>query len=381
MEMNTRLQVEHPVTELVTGLDLVELQVRIAAGERLPFGQEQVRPRGHAVEARVYAEDPSRQFLPTGGRIVLLREPVLQDVRVDSSLQEGAVVGSTYDPMLAKVIAWGEDRSRALHRLDRALAATTVLGVATNIGLLRALLVHPDVLAGQTDTELVERDLDMLADRELPDEVLVAGALRWLAGREPAPGAVDPWDLPGAWRSGTPAWVTWEAEVAGGTLVEARTRGRVSDAEISLNGAAPVRVRAALDGDTLVIDYESRSLRFVCCHDGPTLWLGREGRAWSLTERPVLQVAHERHGSTDGSVRSPMPGTVVAVYTTRGAQVVAGQPLLVVEAMKMEHTVVAPLNGVVVDLHVAASQQVAMDQPLAVIAPEEEDGAARPEEA
>ena len=161
MEMNTRLQVEHPVTELVTGLDLVELQIRVAAGEPLPLDQDGVRLDGHAVEARVYAEDPSRGFLPTGGTVLALGEPGGPHVRVDSGLATGMTVTSSYDPMLAKVAAWGADRDAALRRLDAALGGTTVLGVTTNITFLRALLTHPDVVAG-LDTALIERHLGQL---------------------------------------------------------------------------------------------------------------------------------------------------------------------------------------------------------------------------
>ena len=158
LEMNTRLQVEHPVTEMVHGLDLVDLQLRIAAGEPLPFTQEEVSGQGHAIEARIYAEDPARDFLPTGGRVIHLREPVdRRGVRVDSSLRPGLSIGSDYDPMLAKVIAHGRDRTDALRRLDAALADTAVLGATTNIGFLRTLLADPQVRAGHLDTGLVER--------------------------------------------------------------------------------------------------------------------------------------------------------------------------------------------------------------------------------
>ena len=162
MEMNTRLQVEHPVTELVYGLDLVEWQLRVAAGERLTVARP-ARPAGHAVEARVYAEDPARGFLPTGGTVLALREPACEGVRVDSGLAEGMTVTSAYDPMLAKVAAWGPDRATALRRLDAALADTAVLGVTTNIAFLRTLLADPDVQAGRLDTTLAERVADRLA--------------------------------------------------------------------------------------------------------------------------------------------------------------------------------------------------------------------------
>ncbi|MFC7714822.1 acetyl-CoA carboxylase biotin carboxylase subunit [Nonomuraea recticatena] len=234
MEMNTRLQVEHPVTELVTGLDLVELQVRVAAGEPLPFGQDSVRLRGHAVEARVYAEDPARGFLPTGGRVLALREP--SDVRVDSSLTEGLVVGSDFDPMLSKVIAWAEDRSSALRSLDRALASAAVLGVTTNIPFLRALLAEPDVVAGALDTGLVERVLPSLPlAAPVPDEVLAAAALAF----HTTPRAKDPWEIADGWRVGEPAWTTWRLESREG-IHEVGVRGLpASGAEVRLPAASP----------------------------------------------------------------------------------------------------------------------------------------------
>ncbi|MGH3389946.1 MAG: acetyl-CoA carboxylase biotin carboxylase subunit, partial [Actinomadura sp.] len=224
MEMNTRLQVEHPVTELVTGHDLVELQLRVAAGEPLPLTQDSVRLTGHAVEARIYAEDPARGFLPTGGRVLLLSEPTGQDVRVDSGISAGSEVGSAYDPMLAKVIAWGTDRPTALRRLERALGSYTLLGVQTNVAFLRALLAHPDVAAGRIDTGLVERALPDLVGGGPPDEVLAAAALERMLSLEPA-GPADPWEIPDGWRVGEPAWTPWLITAAGGEPVEVRVRG------------------------------------------------------------------------------------------------------------------------------------------------------------
>ena len=202
MEMNTRLQVEHPVTELVTGLDLVEWQLRVAAGEALPLRQEEIRLTGHAVEARVYAEDPARGFLPTGGTVLALAEPAGPHVRTDSGLTAGLDVTSSYDPMLAKVIAWAPDRDAALRRLQGALAATTVLGVTTNVAFLGALLAQPDVVAGRLDTGLVERHLGDLAATDVPDAVLVTAALENLLARQPSGPVTDPWDIPDGWRPG-----------------------------------------------------------------------------------------------------------------------------------------------------------------------------------
>ncbi|MBL7516577.1 ATP-grasp domain-containing protein, partial [Frankia sp. CNm7] len=242
LEMNTRLQVEHPVTELVTGVDLVAEQLRVAAGEPLRLAQADVRLTGHAVEARVYAEDPGRGFLPTGGEIVALAEPAGDGVRVDSGVGVGSTVGSDYDPMLSKVIAWAPDRAGALRRLDTALANTVLLGVTTNIGFLRTLLAHPDVRAGALDTGLVERHLAELTTTGGTDpaadaaggaasaggpgaggpsaDALAVYALAQLSRLAPAGQVVDPWDIPSGWRVGEDAWLSWTVDLGGG----ARTR-------------------------------------------------------------------------------------------------------------------------------------------------------------
>ncbi len=252
MEMNTRLQVEHPVTEEIFGLDLVELQLRVAAGEREPWPARR-QARGHAIEARIYAEDPAAGFLPTGGRVLALSWP--DGVRVDAGIAAGSVVGSDYDPMLAKVIAHGTDRAEALARLDAALGQVVVLGVGTNTGFLRTLLADPDVRAGRLDTGLVGRRLDALARTGQPAavppaDVLPAAAGLALAALEPAGDVTDPFDIPGGWRIGEPAWTTWQMTVTGTTIQttapnEVRARGRAADALVAAGDADPVRVRVA----------------------------------------------------------------------------------------------------------------------------------------
>ena len=196
MEMNTRLQVEHPVTELITGIDLVEWQLRVAAGEQLPFGQGDIRLTGHAVEARICAEDPARGFLPSGGTVLSLHEPSGSGVRTDSGLSPGTEVGSLYDPMLSKVIAYGPDRASALRGLRSALASTVTLGVPTNAGFLRRLLAHPAVVSGDLDTGLVEREVDGLVDASVPAEVYVAAGLLAQADLLPHPAPSRNWGLP-----------------------------------------------------------------------------------------------------------------------------------------------------------------------------------------
>ncbi|WP_131757887.1 acetyl-CoA carboxylase biotin carboxylase subunit, partial [Actinomadura fibrosa] len=258
MEMNTRLQVEHPVTELVTGLDLVELQLRVAAGAPLPFAQDGVRLGGHAIEARVYAEDPARGFLPTGGRVLALNEPDVPGVRVDSGLDTATEVGGSYDPMLAKVIVHGADRAEALHRLDRALASYTLLGVPTNVAFLRALLRHPDVVSGDLDTGLVERSLDGLtAGAGVPPEVLAAAALERMLALEKA--APDPWDIPDGWRPGAHAWTPWIITPVGGDPVEVRVQGRAASARVAVGDGPPVAASLTPGPRGLVLAYGGRT--------------------------------------------------------------------------------------------------------------------------
>ncbi|WP_410645603.1 acetyl/propionyl/methylcrotonyl-CoA carboxylase subunit alpha [Amycolatopsis sp. lyj-346] len=371
MEMNTRLQVEHPVTELVTGLDLVEWQVRVAAGEELSVAQEDVVLNGHAVEARVYAEDPARGFIPTGGTVLAVHEPSGDGVRVDSWMTPGAVVGSNYDPMLAKVIAWGPDRAAALHRLDLALADTALLGIGTNTAFLRGLLADADVRAGRLDTELVDRRLSTLVSSDVPAEFFVAAALDRFLELQPAGPVVDPWDVPDGWRMGGSGGVTFRLK-SGAARAVVRVQGTPSAATVFLDDEAPVHVSARRDGDVLEIRHAGGFHRYrQACGPDRTVWLARNGFSFPFGEQEFV-LASRGEAAGAGPVKSPMPGTVLVVKVAAGDVVQAGMPLLVVEAMKMEHTVTAPIDGVVGELPVRAGQQVALDETLAVVTPQEE---------
>ncbi|MDX3187378.1 acetyl-CoA carboxylase biotin carboxylase subunit [Streptomyces sp. MN03-5084-2B] len=366
MEMNTRLQVEHPVTELVTGLDLVEWQVRVAAGEHLTVKQEDVVLNGHAVEARVYAEDPARGFIPTGGTVLAVHEPSGAGVRVDSWMTRGAVIGSNYDPMLAKVIAWGPDRAAALHRLDRALADTALLGVGTNTAFLRGLLADADVRAGRLDTELVDRRLSTLVSSGVPAEFFVAAALDRFLELQPAGPVVDPWDVPDGWRMGGSGGVTFRLK-SGAARAVVRVQGTPSSATVSVDDASPVHVSARRDGDVLEIRHAGGFHRYrQACGPDRTVWLARDGLGFPFGEQEFV-LASRGEAAGAGPVTSPMPGTVLVVKVAAGDVVKAGTPLLVVEAMKMEHTVTAPIDGVVSELPVRAGQQVALDETLAIV--------------
>ena len=380
MEMNTRLQVEHPVTEMAvaTGtqasLDLVELQLRVAAGEPLPFGQETVAFAGHAIEARIYAEDPARNFLPTGGKVLVLAEPDRPHVRVDSGLLEGTIVGSGFDPMLAKVIAWGPDRPAALSRLDRALSSYALLGVGTNVAFLRSLIADPDVRAGRLDTGLAERratrpsppgagtDAAGVASpaESVPAAVLAAAALeRMLSLEVPAAG---PWQVPDSWRAGGNAWTTWH--IAGHTI---RIRGLAAAADVSVDDSDPVPASASRAGAILIVSYADQLARYFCARDKGTFWLGRNGHTWALRATEPISVKAAASSTPAGNVTSPMPGVVQVVKVVLGAAVQLGEPLVIIEAMKMEHTVTAPVGGIVTSLAVLPGSQVTADQVLAVI--------------
>ncbi|MDP5182102.1 biotin carboxylase N-terminal domain-containing protein [Blastococcus sp. BMG 814] len=369
LEMNTRLQVEHPVTEMVTGLDLVELQLRVAAGEPLPIDQSDVALDGHAIEARLYAEDPARGFLPQAGTVLGLVEPTGPGVRVDSSLAVGGRVGTDYDPMLAKVIAWAPDRETARARLVGALGHTAVLGVTTNAAFLRALLGDPDVVAGTLDTGLIERrGEELTAVRESSAHVYAAAALALLVESEPAGPVVDRWDVPDGWRLGEPAWTVRRLQVAGADPVTVRVRGRAADAEVAVGDAAPAPARAVRDGDRLLVTYAGESSSYALVHDGGTVWLAAGGRVTALREHERLASSAGQAGG-DGAVTSPMPGTVTVVRASVGDEVEAGTPLLVVEAMKMEHVLTAPVAGTVAELGVTAGQTVALDERVALVTP------------
>ncbi|MFW3474971.1 acetyl-CoA carboxylase biotin carboxylase subunit [Streptomyces microflavus] len=356
MEMNTRLQVEHPVTELITGLDLVEWQLRVASGEQLPYAQEDIRLTGWAIEARVCAEDPSRGFLPSGGTVLALREPQGGGVRTDSGLSEGVPVGSLYDPMLSKVIAYGPDRATAIRKLRAALADTVILGVPTNAGFLRRLLAHPDVISGNLDTGLVEREAEGLVPDGVPDEVYAAAAAVRREALEPRPDAggwTDPFSVPSGWRTGgTPAPLVFPLRVSGADPV---TYEAPASATVTAD-----RVTVELDG---TVGHFHRS--------GD--WLGRDGDTWHVQDHDPVEasLSGAGRGGAD-TLAAPMPGTVTVVKVAVGDEVEAGQSLLVVEAMKMEHVISAPHAGTVTELDVTAGATVAMDQILAVVAPRED---------
>ncbi|MBB6119225.1 acetyl/propionyl/methylcrotonyl-CoA carboxylase subunit alpha [Nocardiopsis algeriensis] len=376
LEMNTRLQVEHPVTEEVVairgerGIDLVELQVRVARGEPLPFGQDDISWTGHSVEARVYAEDADRGFLPSGGPVLALAEPA--HARVDSGIAAGGEVTSAFDPMLAKVVVWGPDRAEALRRLDSALGEYLLLGCVTNTAFLRRLLRHPRVLSGDLSTDLVENDPPEAAPEQVPDEVYAAAALDHQLDLVPPAPSADRFAVPDGWRMGGPAWTPWRLRAPGRDSAVVRVRADGPGAYlVRIGEGGPVAARARRDGPRLTVTYAGRTRTYLRAHDPATgyRWLGAGGTVWSLHEEPAAAVRRDGDAAADGTVRSPMPGTVLAVPVAVGEQVSAGQALAVVEAMKMEHTVTSPVDGTVAAVAVRPGASVPMDAVLVTVEP------------
>ncbi|MBN9191179.1 biotin carboxylase N-terminal domain-containing protein [Microbacterium sp.] len=362
IEMNTRLQVEHPVTELVTGVDLVEQQLRVAAGERLALTQGDIVLRGHAVEARVYAESPERGFLPATGEVLRWRpaRPTLSDetgrtaVRTDAAVEAGSVVGSAYDPMIAKVIAWGEDRTTALERLDVALADTVLLGVECNIAFLRVLVSDPDVRAGRLDTGLIDR-LPPFVPPPPSAPALIAAANAVPRSRERVAHASELWRSGSGWRLGGPDAVPQQAfRTPTGVLVTGTATASAGEAEVAVARDGAIWVHA--DGVATPLEPLSR----------------REAADARLAERDRTV------GASDPELRSPMPGAVVAVHTVDGALVAAGDRIATIEAMKMEHPVIAPHEGFV-ELLVATGDQVSRGTLLARVVPRATSAPAAPD--
>jgi acetyl-CoA/propionyl-CoA carboxylase biotin carboxyl carrier protein len=369
MEMNTRLQVEHAVTEAITGLDLVEWQLRIAAGEPLGFVQSDVELTGHAIEARVYAEDPMAGFLPSGGRVQVLREPSGAGVRVDSALVEGLRVSSAYDPMLAKVIAWAPDRTQAITSLRRALEQMTVLGVTTNIEFLHALLGLPEVAAATMDTDLIAREVGRLPFAA-PDPGVFAHAALLVYASEWASAGHSLWATPAGWRLDGEAPSIYRLALDGRGSDDGMTRvvkitGTPTRARVTVDGGEPFTASIAFGANTAFIEVAGHGRTVAALVNSPVVEFSDGAVTWRLREVAPPRRRSEEAASAP-TITSPMPGSVVSVLVTAGELVEADQPILVVEAMKMEHVLIAPSAGVI-RLDAAVGDHVERGQVLAVI--------------
>ncbi|MER1966644.1 acetyl/propionyl/methylcrotonyl-CoA carboxylase subunit alpha [Castellaniella sp. GW247-6E4] len=383
MEMNTRLQVEHPVTEAITGHDLVEWQLRVAAGQALPVSQAQLSIHGHAIEARIYAENPDKGFLPSIGRLDALEFPphvVFQrgPVRVDGGVQAGDTITPYYDPMIAKLIVHGQDREQARQRMLRALAAIRGTGVQTNIAFLGRLMDDPAFAAADLDTGLIEREHDRLFPpaEALPDTVPALAAAAVLhAGGLAAPEARrltgDPWADADGWRVG--GVYTRELPFSDGTRdyraglrrEDGQWRLTVDDGPSqalswSARGTHPAHVRARL------ADLDVQGAVFI---QGRRLDLFVDGRRHTLEWRDPIALATGESDEGPGGLSAPMPGKILAVAVAAGAIVARGDPLIVMEAMKMEHTIHAPHDGKVLEVYFAPGDQVRDGDALLALGP------------
>jgi geranyl-CoA carboxylase alpha subunit len=360
MEMNTRLQVEHPVTEAITGLDLVEWQLRVAAGEPLPLRQDEIRFRGHAIEVRLCAEDPARDFMPQAGTLQRWRMP--PDLRVDHALADGSVIPAFYDSMLAKLVAHGGSRDEARRRLRHGLDAALAFGVPTNRGFLAACLAHPVFAAGEATTAFIGAHRDsLLAAPALPwpAPALAAFALYVTGGAAPRPGRA------------LTAEFALPMRLALGEAVHAMEvlRRRDGDYLVRLDGAGHLFELERRDEGELAFRAGGRQARLAVLRDGDRLFLQLDGV--ELTVRDLTYALPDRagQGGGDGRLRAAMTGRVVAVSVSAGETVSAGQPLVTLEAMKMEHVHVAPVAGVVRAVHVDAGAQVSAGHVVAEIEP------------
>ena len=372
MEMNTRLQVEHPVTEMVTGIDLVEWQLRVAAGEPLPAGQAELSIAGHAVEARIYAEDPQREFLPATGTLAHLAvPPESRHVRIDSGVREGDVITPYYDPMIAKVIAQGDDRGMALDRLAGALRGFEVAGVTTNVPFLSRLVANSGFRAGDLDTGLIDRELDALLARDpVPDPVLAAAAMHAagaLAERTHGTAWGDPWATLIGWRPWGGAEQLVHLEIDGNAVEATVTFMEDGGCRIDLGNVSLAVKLIRRDGALVVLDLSDCivSARIVPADD--ELHVLYEGRTYSVS-LPNRAVEDGDPGSALAHVTAPLPGKVVKVAVRSGETVERGATLVVLEAMKMELSVDAPREGIIDNVAVSEGDQVVENAVLVTFA-------------
>jgi 3-methylcrotonyl-CoA carboxylase alpha subunit len=359
MEMNTRLQVEHPVTEAVTGLDLVEWQFRIAAGEKLPLTQEQIAPKGHAVEARLYAEDPEHGFLPSTGRLVDLQFPDIDGIRIDTGVERGSEVTTFYDPMVAKLIGRGQTRDEAFDRLAAALEQTIVAGPRSNLGFLMALCRAASVRKGNFDTGFIDGNLAELGAVPQPlDRGAAAFGAQLLLARDLLPASEPPEDTTGETQS---PWDVSDAFQISGT--RRLTLPIVADGELAV-----AEVLYTAKGPELSVEGVGPAPDAVAIADSNAVFVLRHGRQTEVSLRdPSLAEAGDHDKS--GLVLAPMHGKVLALLVEKGARVTRGQRVAIIEAMKMEHTIVAPIDGVVTEIVVAKDAQIAEGARLMVVAP------------
>ena len=386
MEMNTRLQVEHPVTEMITGLDLVEWQLRVAAGERLPLRQEQLQLNGHALEARIYAENPEKGFLPSIGTLRYLHTPPAVNfrvdrldshmqtpaaVRIDSGVREGDAISPFYDPMIAKLIVWGKDREAALANMAAALAQYRIVGLATNIGFLQRLIAGQAFSTADLDTGLIERNHDQLFPAVQPAStatLALATSLLLAQEADRIGDARDPWAHTSGWRmNGSLLRALQFADEAGAYRIDVEYRSEKQ--WILHRDGVQHALHFERQGDTdLRVTLDDQIIAGNVVRDGDIFHAFHQSRHAVLTWDDPL--AHAGQVENEGGrLTAPMPGKIVAVLVGKGDSVTKGAPLLIMEAMKMEHTIAAPADGVIDELLYAVGDQVTEGAQLLAFTP------------
>jgi 3-methylcrotonyl-CoA carboxylase alpha subunit len=388
MEMNTRLQVEHPVTEMITGTDLVEWQLRVAAGQPLPKKQAELAIHGHSIEARIYAENPEKGFLPSIGTLRHMDTPAAVSfelggtagaepaaVRIDSGVREGDAISPFYDPMIAKLIVWGADRAQALARMAQALSEFQIVGLATNIAFLKRLVEGTAFSSADLDTGLIDRHGEALfpQPKAAPAAALALAALA-LAGQERGQSAAvstnpaDPWGKAHGWRlnGAYQRQLSFTDDYAAATLEKSYRVGLTYHAhgwDFALDGATSRLELVAHDGAGFAIRLGDTAVHGNVRRDGDLFHVFTNGRHYTLAYNDPMAHAGEIE-SGGGRLTAPMPGKVVAVLAGAGQEVKKGEPLVIMEAMKMEHTIAAPGDGVVEEVLYQVGDQVADGAPL-----------------
>jgi 3-methylcrotonyl-CoA carboxylase alpha subunit len=369
MEMNTRLQVEHPVTEMITGEDLVEWQLRVAAGEPLPLRQSEITSGGHAIEVRLCAENPANNFLPETGRIGVLRAPheIDEVVRLETGVRQGDEVSVFYDPMIAKLVVWGSDRGEAARRMQESLAATEILGVKTNLAFLERVVAHPAYLAGDTDTAFIERHkADLLpAPHDVPVEALVAVAARAFMDEYEALSSAppSPWNDTLGWRVNQPAMRRIELRAEDGATTTIATEHRGDHAFAQVRGKGHRVALGPREGDRMQVNLDEETYVANVARLGARFSVATPKGRYELALVDPFHYEPE-DSLPDARLTALMPGRVVKVMAAAGDAVKKGQALMILEAMKMEHTIVSPREGVIDRVAFAENQLVPADAVL-----------------
>ncbi|HLS05563.1 MAG TPA: biotin carboxylase N-terminal domain-containing protein [Wenzhouxiangella sp.] len=384
LEMNTRLQVEHPVTELITGLDLVEWQLRVAAGQKLPLQQEDIRMSGHAMEARIYAEDPDRSFMPSTGKVSVLNLPGRENVRIDSGIEAGDEVSVHYDPMVAKLIVHGDTRQGCLQQLKRALAASFIAGPTTNLGFLQALAGSEVFARGEIDTGLLDRDLESIVgtDAAPPVEATLAAAGYRLLDQEQVAAGHSPWDAVDGWRLGRPA--TRSIELACGDW-QSRLEATGTDGQYEITvapddsspagenspGASHEINLGPVDGPlySLQSGAQRHNLYIHAARGENRIEVCMNNRRWSFSRLTRFHAAGPG-ADADGRLLAPMPGKILQLSVQAGQSVREGEVLLIMEAMKMELAIKSPIDGRVSEIGVSQDETIEADTLLLMVEPE-----------